>query len=100
MDAMEGHEGQLKIHTYASPLERGKPERVTVAVKDTGCGIAPEILTHIFDPFFTSKPRGSGLGLSITHKIITTHNGTINVESKVNQGTVFLIEFPVYKGKD
>jgi signal transduction histidine kinase len=100
MEAMEGQEGQLKIHTYPSPVEKGKPDRITVAVKDTGCGIPAEILTHIFDPFFSSKPRGSGLGLSITHKIITAHNGTINVESKVNQGTIFIIEFPVYKGKD
>ncbi len=100
LDAMEGQGGQLKIYTYLSPLEKGKPERVTVAIKDTGCGISQETLTHIFDPFFSSKPTGSGLGLPITHKIITAHNGTINVESKPNHGTVFIIEFPVYKGKN
>ena len=99
LDAMEGTKGSLKIQTYQPPKEKGKPDRIMVTVKDSGSGIESDVLEHIFDPFYSSKPRGSGLGLPITHKIITAHNATINVESMVKQGTIFYIEFPAYHGK-
>ena len=100
IEAMEGKPGELKIITYPAPSEKGKPERISLTLKDTGCGIPPEVLAHIFDPFFSSKPRGSGLGLPITYKILSAHNATINVESRINQGTIFLIEFPLHVGKN
>ena len=70
---------------------------VEIAVVDTGCGIPPENLKRIFDPFFTSKEvgKGTGLGLSVTHGIVTAHGGTIEVESQVGKGTTFRVFLPV-----
>jgi two-component system NtrC family sensor kinase len=68
---------------------------VQVEVRDTGEGIPEENLQHIFDPFFTSKDEGSGLGLSISHQIVQEHGGYITVESKVEKGTSFHINLPV-----
>ena len=75
-------------------------DSVEVMVMDTGKGIPPEFLSHIFDPFFSTKGEGgTGLGLSVSYGIIKNHNGHIRVESKVGVGTTFTIELPVYKGK-
>jgi signal transduction histidine kinase len=63
-------------------------------IQDTGCGIDPLDMPHIFDPFFTKKSLGTGLGLSVTHEIIKNHNGRIFVESKKDCGTTFIIELP------
>ena len=71
---------------------------VEVTVADTGKGIPPEFLPHIFDPFFSTKgDGGTGLGLSVSYGIIKNHKGDIRVESKVGGGTTFTIELPVYK---
>jgi nitrogen-specific signal transduction histidine kinase len=64
---------------------------------DTGAGIAPDKLSKIFDPFYTSKSNGTGMGLSVAHGIIREHRGIINVESKEGVGTTFSIYFPVTK---
>jgi signal transduction histidine kinase len=64
-------------------------------VKDTGKGISDEVLPFIFDPFFTTKGSGTGLGLTITHKIIEKHNGRIEVESEVNRGSTFKVFLPL-----
>jgi two-component system NtrC family sensor kinase len=70
---------------------------VQVEVRDTGVGIPLENLDHIFDPFFTSKDEGSGLGLSISHQIVQEHGGYVTVESKVGVGTTFCINLPIGK---
>ena len=70
---------------------------VQVEVRDTGVGIPPENIEHIFDPFFTSKEEGSGLGLSISHQIVQEHGGYVTVESKVGVGTTFFINLPIGK---
>jgi signal transduction histidine kinase len=70
---------------------------VQVEVRDTGVGIPAENLDHIFDPFFTSKDEGSGLGLSISHQIVQEHGGYVTVESKVGVGTTFCINLPIGK---
>src|SRR5512146_3156420 len=77
---------------------------VHVVVTDTGQGIAPEHIHRIYDPFFTTKNRpkqgnsgGTGLGLSVTYGIIQEHAGKIRVESKPNEGTRFLMEFPMIR---
>jgi PAS domain S-box-containing protein len=71
-------------------------DRVVLAVRDTGCGIAPEHLGRIFDPFFTTKPVGigTGLGLAISHGIVTAHGGDIEVESAPGRGSRFRISLP------
>jgi signal transduction histidine kinase len=70
---------------------------VQVEIRDTGIGIPPENLDHIFDPFFTSKDEGNGLGLSISHQIVQEHGGYVTVESKVDVGTTFFINLPTGK---
>jgi two-component system NtrC family sensor kinase len=65
-------------------------------VEDTGQGIPEENIGRIFDPFFSTKgARGTGLGLSVSYGIIEGHGGTIEVQSKVGEGTVFTITIPV-----
>ena len=66
-----------------------------VIIKDTGQGIPPERLSRIFDPFYTTKEKGLGLGMAITHRIIEDHKGTIEVQSQVGLGTTFTIHLPV-----
>jgi len=66
---------------------------VTVTVSDTGCGISKEVLSEIFTPFYTTK-GGPGLGLSVSKGIIENYRGTIEVDSKVGQGTTFKVSFP------
>ena len=74
---------------------------VEISVADTGKGILPEFLPHIFDPFFSTKGEGgTGLGLSVSYGIIKNHHGEIRVESKVGVGTTFTIELPQYIGQN
>lgn len=78
----------------------GAGERVALpielTVRDNGSGISPDIRPHIFDPFITSKPNGSGLGLALVAKIVGDHGGMIECDSS-ETGTVFRILLPVYK---
>jgi len=69
-------------------------KQIRLRVQDQGVGISPEHLGKIFDPYFSTKPHGSGLGLASCHSIITKHNGTIVAQSKLNQGTTFTITLP------
>lgn len=71
------------------------PQRfVCLSIIDTGKGIPPEVQNRIFEPFFSSKPGGTGLGLPTTRKIIERHHGTIEVQSAVGKGTKFTIRLP------
>ncbi len=74
------------------PLNRG--QYVKVALTDKGTGIPPEALDKIFDPYFTTKETGSGLGLFSVYSIINKHNGWITVDSEVNKGTTFTFYLP------
>ena len=65
------------------------------SVRDTGKGMPPEVLENIFHPFFTTKDKGTGLGLAVIHKIITDHQGSIQVDSAPDHGTTFLIRLPL-----
>ena len=68
-----------------------------ISIKDNGIGISDENIEKIFNPFFSTKPteKGTGLGLSISNAIIKRHRGSIRVESKINEGTVFYINLPI-----
>jgi len=77
---------------HALPINEG--EYVKITIKDRGIGISKEHLERIFDPYFTTKQKGSGFGLAITYSIISKHSGHITVESEVGGGTTFSIYLP------
>jgi PAS domain S-box-containing protein len=89
VDAMPNG-GHLEVH--ASPTE--VPPGVHVTFKDDGVGIPRDELPHLFDPFYTTKPDGLGLGLFITHNIVEEHGGYIEVESQEREGTQFTVWLP------
>ncbi len=88
--AMEGH-GNLQIDLFT------ENNNIIARFTDSGCGISPEIQAKIFEPLFTTKPAGlgTGLGLDISKRIITRHDGTITVNSTPNQGSTFTITLPI-----
>lgn len=83
-------EGSINVEV----IETGKNIRIKIA--DEGKGIPPENTDKIFEPFFTTKPvgEGSGLGLSVVHGIISSHNGNISHRSNTPHGTIFTVDFP------
>ncbi|MFN8358959.1 MAG: ATP-binding protein [Candidatus Kapaibacterium sp.] len=87
--------GQITIQSYRELITRRGDQYVVIAVTDTGIGISEEDLTKIFNPFFTRKAEGTGLGLPITQRIIHQHSGSIDVESTVGVGTTFYVKLPV-----
>src|SRR3989304_1120721 len=80
-----------EIHLFT----RGSKKNVFMLIQDNGVGISREHLPKIFDFMFSTKPMGSGLGLSIVKKIISDHHGEISVKSEVNKGSVFKIRIPL-----
>lgn len=74
---------------------RRQGDQLLWMVSDTGKGISEQDLSHIFDPYFTTKPHGVGLGLAIVHKLVEAHGGDIEVVSAVFQGTTFTVRLPV-----
>lgn len=106
--AMRAQGGTLEVHlepyqvdeAFAAlhpPLQPGP--HVRLRVRDTGHGMAPEILERIFDPFFTTKEvgEGTGMGLAVVHGIVTSHEGIITVESTLGEGTTFTIYLPRFQ---
>jgi signal transduction histidine kinase len=81
--------GRLTLTTI--PTEDGG---VSISIQDTGCGMSPEQQQRIFEPFFTTKDKGVGLGMSVVHRIIEAHHGTIKIESEEGKGTTFIIMLP------
>jgi two-component system sensor histidine kinase HydH len=79
--------GTLSVRAFRAP------EGVTMVVADSGSGIQPEHLPHIFDPYFTTKPRGVGLGLANVHKFAGAHGAQIEVQSTPGKGSKFIIRF-------
>jgi signal transduction histidine kinase len=70
-------------------------QTVTIHIEDTGCGINEETITKLFTPFFTTKPFGIGLGLSVSYVILEAHSAQVTVDSEIGLGTTFHISFPV-----
>ena len=79
--------GELKIELSSNSEADG----IDINISDTGCGISPEDLLKIFDPYYTTKSSGTGLGLAIAHNIIEAIGGQIKVSSSQGNGTVFTI---------
>jgi signal transduction histidine kinase len=76
-------------------IENGRPEQATVRITDNGSGIPEDKIGRIFNPFFTTKEKGTGLGMAISRKIVEAHEGTIEVASEVGRGTEFTIRLPL-----
>jgi signal transduction histidine kinase len=74
---------------------------VVLSVRDRGAGIAPDVLPKIFDPFFTTKDvgQGTGLGLSVAYGIVQDHNGWVNVDTRLGEGTTFSVYLPQHSTK-
>ena len=85
---MEEGKGVLKIAVES------KSDFHEVTIADNGCGMSEEVTSRLFEPYFTAKPDGVGLGLASALAIIQSHKSTIRVESKLKEGTMFTIAFP------
>ena len=82
--------GELRV-----TARNGSQESSTeITVQDTGCGMTPEVLERAFDPYFTSKPQGTGLGLAMVYRIIDEHGGNVWISSRENQGTTVTLTLP------
>jgi signal transduction histidine kinase len=78
--------------------EKAQPDGVLVAVRDSGPGLAPETLERLFDPFYTTKANGMGMGLSISHSIIEAHGGRLWATPNLPRGAVFQLTLPANSG--
>lgn len=85
--------GRLAI-TVAGPPDTGDRGPIEVCVEDDGPGIPPDKVARIFQPFYTDKPEGVGMGLAICHRLVTAHNGTIQVASRPGGGTAMIVRLP------
>jgi signal transduction histidine kinase len=83
------------VFPNSGPPEPQPEPALRVMVSDTGQGIPADRLPRIFDPFYTTKEKGMGLGMAITHRIVEDHQGTIDVKSEVGLGTTFTVHFPL-----
>jgi PAS domain S-box-containing protein len=83
-----------------SPLALPEGRYLKIAITDHGCGIPADILPNIFDPYFTTKPTGTGLGLATAYAIVTKHDGYLTVTSRVGVGTTFAIYLPASEQHD
>lgn len=94
-DAIQS-KGIININTYVEQsTKKNEGEYVVGEISDNGIGMTPEDMKKIFNPFFTRKPEGTGLGLPITQRILHNHNGIIDVESEIGKGTKFYVKLPI-----
>lgn len=93
-EAIADHNGRIDVSL------RTKGVHHWVEIKDSGCGIPTEILGKLFEPYFTSKRNGMGLGLAATLNIVQAHGGMIDVKSQVGEGTTFLVTLPATSSND
>jgi signal transduction histidine kinase len=103
-NAVEAIAGEGAVRVATRSVKRGKrPNSVQVEINDTGVGISPEDLEHVFNPFFTTKHESdereaTGLGLTIVRQIVDQHKGVINLKSEVGVGTTVTIDLPIHSG--
>jgi two-component system sensor histidine kinase PilS (NtrC family) len=90
LNAAQSEPSDRAVHVSARPVDEG----VEIAIEDHGCGVAPEILDRLFEPFYTTKPKGTGLGLATVHRVVEAHGGRIGVTSAPGQGTTVRVVLP------
>jgi two-component system NtrC family sensor kinase len=83
--------GVITIKSHMEPCQANQ----IIEITDTGCGISPGDINQIFEPFYSTKPKGTGLGLAVSYGIVQNHRGNITVSSQPGSGTRFTIEIPV-----
>jgi len=91
--------GQLTVRLTADRDPQGS-ESVRMAFTDTGSGISEQDLARVFQPYFTTKPLGIGLGLALTRRIVEEHGGEIMITSRVGAGTTVTLALPVGVGDE
>jgi signal transduction histidine kinase len=84
--------GILKI--VARPCMKNEIEGIEIMIKDTGCGIEHQSIPKIFEPFYTTRDMGTGLGLAVVNRILEGYNGMIDIQSVMGKGTTCMIWFP------
>jgi len=84
-----------RLSRAVEPSEVPSPEWVAVSFKDTGVGIPKENLGRLFEPLFTTKAKGIGLGLAVTKTLVQGHGGTIEVQSELGKGSTFTVQLPI-----
>jgi len=89
MSELDAARNVLRVATYTGP-----GGEVVVEVQDTGAGMSPEVLARLFEPFFTTRPASTGLGLSVSHAIVTSLGGTLRAESREGVGTTLSVILP------
>jgi signal transduction histidine kinase/ActR/RegA family two-component response regulator len=94
LNARQAMPGGGAIEVRAENRDARPKPRVTIAIRDQGRGIDEEIQARVFDPYFTTKPGGSGLGLATAYAIVAKHGGQIYVDSVVGEGTTFTVDLP------
>src|SRR3984893_16679990 len=92
IDAMETNTSDRHLDTT---IRSTNPGMATVVIRDNGCGIPEDKLAKIFNPFYTTKQTGTGLGMGIAKKVVDSHRGRIDVNSRVGEGTIFSISIPL-----
>jgi signal transduction histidine kinase len=90
--------GELRVGGRRQPSARGAPE-LSLWVADSGRGISETDLPHIFEPFYSTKTQGSGLGLALVYRIVQDHGGSIDVRSWPGTGTTFTLSLPAVEGR-
>jgi signal transduction histidine kinase len=93
VESLAGEEGLVTI--TLREVEEGRKLRLTV--RDNGSGMEPEVLSRIFEPFFSTKPGSAGVGLAATREVVRMHGGTIHIESAPGAGTSVHVELPVFE---
>jgi two-component system, cell cycle sensor histidine kinase and response regulator CckA len=88
--------GVIRVTTRAQDQPDGTGRHVFLEVSDTGCGMSPEVQARIFDPFFSTKSNGRGLGLSAVRGILESHHGHLRVNSAAGQGATFIVSLPAH----
>lgn len=98
-DAMRGS-GNLRI-AAANRVDAGGAHQVVLTVTDDGCGMSPEVLANVFDPFYTTKEagKGTGLGMSMVYGFVRQSDGQIRIDSTVGAGTTIVVELPRVEGE-
>jgi len=84
----------VRIQVFCRDAQFQQQPAVEVCIRDNGPGLAPEVCRNVFEPFYTTKTKGTGLGMAIARRIVTAHGGHISVGNAVAEGAEFVVTLP------